>query len=40
VVDGLCEEEYELDNELVLIGCWCSSEMERCLMVLDDCLDI
>jgi hypothetical protein len=40
VVDGLCTEEYELGNELVLIGCWCSSEKQRGLTVLDDWLDI
>jgi hypothetical protein len=40
VVDGLCKEEYELGNELVLMGCWCSSEKPRGLMVLDDWLDI
>jgi hypothetical protein len=40
VVDGLCKEEYELGNELVLIGWWCSSEKQRSFMVLDDGLDI
>jgi hypothetical protein len=40
VVDGSCMEEYELGNKLVLIGWCCSSERQRCLMVLDDWLDI
>jgi hypothetical protein len=40
VVDGLYKEDNELSNELFLIGCWCSAEKQRRLMVLDDWLDI